>query len=149
MEWLKSLLAKIEAVTEAEINAQAPTEPIEVNERIISEVPVELRKILAYHNALAEKRRELQRVHDDEHDQPNFARETCEEFHRTIASTGRELKITEPLFWGELLNGLKSDAENIAIRADWKVVEIPEQDGKPSIKMVVLGGADLRGLLRT
>jgi hypothetical protein len=142
MKWLEDLLERIASFLESNPVIEEPDEEVAENEKIIGEVPEDLRKLRAYNSSLVKKANELVKTHMKEHVHPNQTSEMCKKFHDSILPLGNEIEITRLFFWSRINNELKIHNGNTGLRKGWKVVEIPEESEKserPEIHIVGIG----------
>ena len=143
--WLHKLLESIDAFSDEKIESHKSKTPVGDGEKVIGTVPKELRRFLAYHHYLVDKLKALMEAHRKEHHNPNHTPEMCDKFLASAKLLSDEIELVGKVFWQELRDVLKIEANSIAVREEWQVVKMPEE---PSIKVihVSMGDDPLEGL---
>ena len=142
MKWLEDLLERIASFLESNPVIEEPDEEVAENEKIIGEVPENLKKVHAYMDFLAKKLKKMVKEYNKEElEGPGHTPETRKKFHDSLSPLMDELKIVKVAFWREFQNELKISVEGIGVRRGWKVVEIPtsEESEKPEMSIHIIG----------
>lgn len=100
---------------------------IEGGEKVIGEVPKELRFLWSYKELLKNKTTLMIEEHDKRHRDSTDTKETCEEIVDTVFLNKNEIYLLKNIFWSSLRNELKVNTHDIGIRKGWKVVELPSE----------------------
>ncbi|MBI5732651.1 hypothetical protein HY967_01685 [Candidatus Jorgensenbacteria bacterium] len=139
MKWLRDLLANIEAFPDKDIKNQEPDTEVGDDEKVIGTIPVGLRKLLAYRGVLIDEFKDLKEAHEKEHKGSGHTEKMCDEFGNSATRLKDEIEVTGTAFWRELRNELKITADSIGVRKGWKVVETPEEEEEPGIRVIGMG----------
>lgn len=149
MKWLRDLIARIEGFSSEEAKDQEPSTDIEEGEKVIGEVPADLRNLFLYGRAVVERLNVMKRDHKKEHDDPNHTEEACEKFASSAAALMDEIEVVEKAFWRGLREELKFSADGVGVRKGWAVVEMPEEKPSSVIEVIsISGGGSIADLLK-
>jgi len=124
MNWLEELLKELKGW---EKEGPEPEDPVADNEKVIGEVPVELRLLRGYSDSLKERVRQIHSsclILEDEFDEDSILME--------LSDIKEKIDILHSLFWGCLRRSFTTKLTNIGVREGWKVVELPEEES-PSV----------------
>jgi len=149
MKWLRELLARVEAVSEKDVENQEPKEKLGEGEEVIGEVSIDLRKLYAYRGLLIDKIKVLGEQHDKDHKSLDHTRRMCEEFNVSLSVITDEVEVTGKALWQEIRSESKVNFNGIGIRKGWKVVKLPEKKSSIIEELSMLEGIGALGdLLR-
>jgi hypothetical protein len=143
-KWLENLGTKIDAITQDMIDAHQPDGIIEEDEKVAGTVPENLKKLKVIHSQMIDDLEKRNEEHQKSHRDPGHTSADCEKFHEEMAPVKRELKVIGQLFWLSLEDELGIGHNvNLAIRQDWQVVFMPEQEEEEEESGIPIGMATL------
>jgi predicted nuclease with TOPRIM domain len=121
MKWLKDLIAEAEAWTKCGLE---PDDPVVKDEKVVGEVPENLRKFRSYYLHLGDRIKELAVEHEKVHEDTVHNPETCKKISEEISEIKENIDLLRTIFWKSLRACLGISADFIALRKGWKVVEL-------------------------
>jgi hypothetical protein len=130
IKWPKNLIAEAEAWTEC---GQEPDDLVAEDEKVIGEVPENLRNFLGYYLHLGDRIKELAIEHEKAHEDPEHYPETCKKIFDEVSEIKENTDLLSRIFWRSLRECLGITANFIGLREGWKVVECPE---KPESRVI-------------
>lgn len=134
MEWIKNLIAEAENWDKP---GEEPDDDVAENEKVLGEVPEDLKKAMGYFNHLAGQAEKMFAEHRRAHRDPKHDTKSCEKFSREISEIAEKAEFLHKIFWKSLRASLKISANSIGLRKGWKVVECQEEDSESRIIRVV------------
>lgn len=125
IKWPKNLIAEAEAWTECE---PEPDDPVADGEKVIGEVPENLRKFRGYYvHYLGDQMMKKAAEHEKAHEDPAHDPRSCEKFSEEISEIKENRDLLSKIFWRSLRECMGITAGSIGLRKGWKVVECPEE----------------------
>lgn len=143
--YLKGLQAKMDALSQEDIDNNQPEGVVGEDEQVVGTVPEYLRKLRTVHSQMVDAAQRKDDEHHLSHSSPNHKEEDCVKHHQEMSPIKREVSVISNLFWMCLESDLGIDpGTSIGIRADWQVVTLPESEAN-GIE-IQIGGSDLVGM---
>jgi hypothetical protein len=146
MKWVRETMSKAIEVPIIEMSGE-----IKPNEKVIGDMPEDLRHLGSYIEVLQNQLKALIGQHLIDHGKEGHTEESCTKFYADTEALVEDLNLVRKIFWHEVRLAMKTPQGTIGLRKGWQVVLIDKVENDDSliggIGVEVIGVRSLAELL--